>query len=283
MAWVSKGRIGVPPYAVESVDSALKILQMLCDSKKLRVSEAAQRLGVAHSTAHRLLSMLVHHGFARQEERRGEYKKGRKILEMGFAAIRDMELRRHARPILEELRDRVDETVHLGIPYGSEVFYVEGVESRRPLRIGSRVGAFVPAHCVALGKVLLANLSADELRRFYPDGRLTALTERSMTTLGELKRELAKIRKNGFARSREESDEGAGSIAVAILDPSGLPQAAISIGGPITRITSTREAEWVEAARAAARTLQIRLWGDSSAVERRREPPQSMVHVRSKA
>nr|WP_281720272.1 IclR family transcriptional regulator [Nitrosomonas nitrosa] len=257
----SAGAASAPPYPVESVDSALKILRMLFSAKELRVSEAAERLGVAQSTAHRLLSMLVHHGFARQDERRGVYRTGRMILEMGFAAMRDMEIRDHARPVLEELRDKVDETVHLGVPYGVEVFYVEGVESRRPLRIGSRVGVFLPAHSVALGKALLATLSTEELRRLYPDGRLSAMTDRTVTTLAELERHLARIRSMGFARSRGESDDGVGSIAVAVLDRHGVARAAISIGAPVTRITPEREAHWVDAAKAAAAELRVRLWG----------------------
>ena len=118
-----------PAYAVESVDSALKILRLLCEAKQLPVSEVAERLDVAQSTAHRLLSMLVHHGFAIQEGRGREYRTGPMLLEMGFAAIRDMDVRQHARPILEAVRDKVNETVHLGVPYGQEVLYVEGVES----------------------------------------------------------------------------------------------------------------------------------------------------------
>src|SRR3546814_14658262 len=127
---------------------------MLCDDKKLRVSDVATRLNVAQSTAHRLLSMLVHHGFARQDERRGGYVMGPMFVEIGFAAIRDLDIREHARPILEELRDRVNETVHLGIPYGREILYVEVVESRHQLRSGLRVGNFVPAYCVSLGQYL---------------------------------------------------------------------------------------------------------------------------------
>jgi DNA-binding IclR family transcriptional regulator len=234
---------------------------MFCDSKKLRVSEVAARLDVAQSTAHRLLSMLVHHGFAKQDEKRGEYVMGPMFVEMGYAAMLNLDIREHARPILEELRDWVNETIHLGVPYGQDILYVEGVESRHQLRSGLRVGKFVPAHSVSLGKALLATLSPEELRQLYPEQKLPALTEQTVSSLSELERQLIKIRKAGFARSRAESTEGVGSIAVAVVDSHDVGRAAISISAPLTRITSESEALWVAAARNAADKLRTKLWG----------------------
>ncbi len=250
-----------PAYAVESVDSALKILRMLCDVKDLRVSEVAERLGVAQSTAHRLLSMLVHHGFAVQDGRGREYRTGPMLLEMGFAAIRDMEVRQHARPILEQVRDKVNETVHLGIPYGQEVLYVECVESRRQLRIASRVGAFLPAHCVGLGKALLATLSKEELHNLYPVKELRFLTDRSLRSRDELERQLERVRRLGYAKSRGESDEGVASLAIAVLDRRGVGRAAISISAPVFRVTPDLLPVWLEAVRTAAAAIGARLWG----------------------
>jgi DNA-binding IclR family transcriptional regulator len=251
-----------PAYSIESVDCALRILRMLCQVKELRVSEAAEHLGVAQSTAHRLLSMLVHHGFARQDERRGGYRPGPQILEIGFAAIRDMEIRQYARPVLEELRDKVNETVHLAVLYGPSVFYVEGLESRHQLRVGLRVGQFVPAHCVGLGKALLATLPREELRRLFPVRRLPTLTPNSIGSRDALERQLEEIRRLGYARSRAESDEDVGSVAAAVLDKEQFGRAAISISAPLVRFNAEREKLWIAAAQDAARKLQARLWGN---------------------
>lgn len=260
-------KTAAPTYAIESVDSAFTIIRMLCDEKKLRVSDVAAQLNVAQSTAHRLLSMLVHHGFARQDERRGGYVMGPTFVEMGFAAIRDLDIRQHARPILEELRDQVNETIHLGVPYGRDILYVEGVESRQQLRSGSRVGNFVPAHCVSLGKALLATLSAEELSHLYPEPKLPAVTDRSVKTVAELEKQLAKIRKDGFARSRAESTDGVGSIAVAVLDNNGVARGAISVSAPVTRMSRDSEASWIEGAKQAAEELRARLWAAPSLVK----------------
>jgi DNA-binding IclR family transcriptional regulator len=258
-------RSGTPVYAVESVDSALKILRLLCDEKRLRVSDVAARLSVAQSTVHRLLSMLVHHGFAMQNEKRGEYRAGPMFLEMGFAALRDLEIRQYARPILEEVREEVDETVHLGVPYGLQVFYVEGVESRQALRVGLRVGSFHPAHRVGLGMALLATLNPEELRSLYPTDDLLTVYDK-VESVDQLAVELDEVRRRGFARSRSGSNEGVSSVAIAILDRRGIARAAIGVSAPKTRITPEREAEWAVALRAAAEKLRGRLWNQPDVV-----------------
>lgn len=262
-------RSGAPVYPVESVDSALKILRLICDEKHVRVSEVALRLSVAQSTVHRMLSMLVHHGFAMQNEKRGEYRAGPMFLEMGFAALRDLEIRQYARPILEEVREQVDETVHLGVPYGLQVFYVEGVESRKALRVGLRVGSFHPAHQVGLGLALLATLSPEDLRSLYPTDELLTVYE-EVESFAQLEAELDEVRRRGFSRSRSVSNEGVGSVALAILDRRGVARAAIGVSAPKTRVTPEREAEWEEALRAAAEKLRGRLWNQPDELGARR-------------
>jgi IclR family transcriptional regulator, acetate operon repressor len=117
---VAKAR---PTYSIDSVDSALTILRMLCATRTLRVSEVAAGIDVAPSTAQRLLSMLVHHGFVKQDERSGEYVMGPMFLEMGFAAVWSLEVRQHARPILEELNLHTNETIALSVPYGHGIVF----------------------------------------------------------------------------------------------------------------------------------------------------------------
>ena len=251
-----------PAYTIESVDSALRLLRMFCELDEIRISEAAERLGVAQSTAHRLLSMLVYHGFAMQEGRGRAYRVGPMLLEMGLGAIRNIDLGRQARAVLEKLHSRVLETVHIAIPYGQHVLYVDAIESAHALRIGSRVGTFLPAHCVALGKAILATLSMDELRELYPKPQLPQLTDKSIQSRAQLEQQLEKIRRQGFARSHGESDDGVGSIGVAVIDGEGVARAALSVGAPISRITSEKEAIWIEAANEAAKTLAANLWAE---------------------
>lgn len=257
----NSAKVGSPAYSIDSVDSALRILRLLCDVKEIRVSEVADHLQVAQSTAHRLLSMLVHHGYAQQAAKRGGYRPGPQFLQMGFAAIRDLDVRQFARPVLQELWVAVNETVHLAVPYGQDIFYVDGIESGHQLRIGLRVGDFLPANCIALGKALLAALPDQEVCRIFPMQELPSLTQNSVLNREQLLVQLAEIRDAGFARSFAESDAGVGSVAIAVLDREGSPRAAISVSAPLLRITPESEESWVEALRTAAESLQARLWG----------------------
>jgi DNA-binding IclR family transcriptional regulator len=233
---------------------------MFCGSTEIRLSEAAERLGVAQSTAHRLLSMLVYHGFAIQDGRGRAYQVGPMLLEMGLGAIQNFDLGRQARGVLEKLQSKVNETVHIAVPYGQHVLYVQTIESSHALKIGSRVGTLLPAHCVGLGKAILATLTTEELRDLYPNSELPTLTERSIRSLSQLEQQLAKIRRLGYARSRGESEDGVGSIGVAVIDQEGVARAAISIAAPISRMAPEKEPMWVEAALEAAKELASNLW-----------------------
>ncbi len=141
-----------PSYPIESVDNALKLLHMLRKRSHIRVSEASSSIGVARSTAHRLLAMLQHHGFVRQDPFSRAYVAGPALLDFGRAILRDRDIRTHARPFLERLSRETGETVHLIALQGREVLGLRrehegraGRESYRPplagaLRLG-RQGA----------------------------------------------------------------------------------------------------------------------------------------------
>jgi len=205
---------------------------MFLVSEGIRVSEAAAQLGVAASTAHRLLAMLQYHGFVTQDRRTHEYLAGPDLIRFGLAAAKQVDFRELARPVLEALSAEVNETVHLGIIQGSNVLYVESIEGSRLLRIGSRGGASIPLHCVSMGKALLATLPHERFDELYPDEELTTLTERTVATKSELAKQLAAIRKRGYAASSGESDDGVTSIAMAVFNEKGDLRGAMSIAAP---------------------------------------------------
>jgi IclR family acetate operon transcriptional repressor len=240
---------------IESVDSALRLLHMFLVSDRIRVSEAAVQLGVAASTAHRLLAMLQYHGFVAQDRRTHEYLAGPDLIRFGLAAAKQVDFREQARPVLEELSAAVNETVHLGILQGTNVLYLESIEGSRLLRIGSRGGASITAHCVSMGKAMLAALARERIDELYPDERIPTLTPRSIATKTELLKQLALIRKRGYATSSSESDDGVTSVAMAIYDGTGEQRAAMSIAAPSTRAVQQRIDEWVPLLRKAAEKL----------------------------
>src|SRR6266704_6869809 len=99
-----------PAYPIASVDNALRLLMLFRDTPRVRLSEASEHLGVAHSTAHRLMAMLAYHGFVRQEPGSRAYVAGPALVEIGLAAVRELDIRLHARPVLESLAASLRET-----------------------------------------------------------------------------------------------------------------------------------------------------------------------------
>lgn len=233
-----------PTYPITSVDNALRLLRLVGEREQLRLSDASSYLGVAHSTAHRLLAMLVHHDFIRQDPVTKIYVAGPALLDVGLAAVHKMDIRGRARPVLERLAAQLNETVHLAVRENTRVRYLDAIESTKMLRVASRTGAVLPAHCTSVGKVLLADLSPAQLDELYPkDVPIPAQTHRSLTTRAELDAQLATTRRHGYAVNREESEDGVSSVAVAVRNGDGSAVAAISVATPANRMTTARRRE----------------------------------------
>jgi IclR family acetate operon transcriptional repressor len=227
-----------PAYPIASVDKALRLLMLFREQTRVRLSQASEHLGVAHSTAHRLLAMLTYHGFVRQEQDSRAYVAGPALVEIGLAAIRQMDIRLHARPVLEDLAASFAETAHLAILEGSSVRYLDAVESSRALRVAARTGATLPANCTASGKAMLASMPESEVIALFGDGMLPALTKRSVTRVSDLLAELREARARGYALNTEESEDGVASVAAPILGRGDNPVAALVVSAPVTRLDS---------------------------------------------
>jgi DNA-binding IclR family transcriptional regulator len=240
-----------PRYPIESVDNVLRLLLMVSQQKQVRVSEASAELGTAVSTAHRLLAMLAHHGFVVQDPESKAYKAGHVLLRIGLTSVNNLDIRALIHPFLEELRDETGETVHNAVLQGNEVFFIDCVESPKALRVASRVGTLMWAHCTSVGKAWLACESDDFLRGLYASPKLPALTPNSITSRATLLLELAKVRQRGYAQNEGESEVGVGSVSAAVRDPRGRPIAAISVSVPLPRMTKDR---WGVLADAVQRT-----------------------------
>jgi DNA-binding IclR family transcriptional regulator len=169
---MSEGATPKPPaYPIESVDNALQLLLLFRERSTLRVADASRTLGVAPSTAHRLIAMLQYHGFVEQDPRSKAYRAGAALAEIGLAVVRAMDVRTIARPVMERLNSELGETIHLAVLDRNEVIFLDSVESRYIVRVGSRVGMRLPAHMTALGKTLLAALPDDRLAVLYPEDK----------------------------------------------------------------------------------------------------------------
>ncbi|WP_329246531.1 IclR family transcriptional regulator [Actinoallomurus sp. NBC_01490] len=248
------------PSGLSSVDNALRLLRLIGERKVLRVAEAAELLGVARSTAHRLLSALRHHGFVLQDRPNGAYRPGPVLNEIGLSAIGRIDIRRVAHPVLEELRDQTGETTSLSLLEGRDVRFIDCVESPRTVRVGDRTGVVIPAHCTAGGKAILAALSLTELSRRYAGQDLSARTIASVVSWEALQRELEEIGRTGYAINMEEGETGICAVAAALRDLTGAPLAAVAVVVPASRMPDLGTAHSLAPlVTEAAKTIEERL------------------------
>jgi IclR family acetate operon transcriptional repressor len=253
MQKVSEEDDAVPAYPIASVDNALRLLKLFRERESIRLTDACQYLGVAHSTAHRLLAMLVHHGFVRRDPDTRGYLPGPTLVEIGLAVVQKMDIRAQARPVLEQLANEFGETVHLVTLEGTQVRYVDAVESPRALRVAQRMGHVLPAHCTSAGKALLADLTDEQVEALYADpAELEGKTDRSVRTVAQLVATLDTVRETGYATNYEESEEGVGSVAIALRDRGGKALGAVAVAVPTSRLTQAVRREIATALTEAA-------------------------------
>jgi DNA-binding IclR family transcriptional regulator len=251
---------GAPQYYIASIDHALRLLLMLKGQPSIRVADAADALGVARSTAHRVLGMLVYRGFAVQDPGTRAYRAGPVLVEVGMGALAQLDVRQRARPYLERVAVSTGETTSLQILVGTQARFVDSVESLNAVRVGSRVGVSLPAHVASGGKAMLACLSDEALTTLYPDEDLgTALTPATVTSRAALLKELADARAQGYAVNQGESATGLIAVGAAIRGGDGLPVAAVTTAAPATRVGPDRVREIGQALTDAARAIEEQL------------------------
>ncbi|WP_156689314.1 IclR family transcriptional regulator [Mycobacterium sp. Marseille-P9652] len=244
-----------PQYPIESVDNALKLLLLLGERPQIRLSEATRYLGVASSTAHRLLAMLTYRGFARQDPVSKAYLPGPALTGVAFAIFSRIDIQRSAAAVMRGLSEQLRETIHVGMLDGANVRFVAAVEGPAAVRVASRLGRTMPAHCTSTGKVMLAQLPEAELRQLFPRETLERITTHSIGTRTELEAELARIRERGYAVNREESEEGVASVAVPIPTRAPGLRLALNAAAPQNRMGTQRYHSVAAALIGAAKTI----------------------------
>lgn len=226
-----------PSYPIGSVDNALQLLRAFGENRSLRVTDAGRLLGVSRSTAYRMLQMLQYHGLiARTDAESKSYSAGPELVRMALSIVRNLDIRSASRSVMETLRDQTQETIHLCELNGRSTIFLDSIESQRFLRVGTRAGVRLPAHATASGKVLLAEMSAEELRALYPERTLPKETSHTITTRRVLEAQLAEIRAAGFATNFGESEDNVTAVAVAIRPAQGQARYSLACAIPTSRI-----------------------------------------------
>lgn len=247
------------PYRIEAVDRAMRLLTLLVEREQLSVTEAAAELGVAPSTAHRLLSTMAYRDYVRQGPGR-VYLPGPQLVQLHRDEVNIPAVVGRLRSTVQGLFEAVGETVHLMVRIGADVQFVDGVEADRALRIGLRIGTRIPAYCTSGGKAMLAELSDETLEDLHSGG-LRPWPSRRIETMTQLRAELHRIRMRGLGVNRDESEPGVTALGVALRPASGDPVVALTVAVPTTRFQRIDQEQLISHLRDAASRGQAELYG----------------------
>jgi DNA-binding IclR family transcriptional regulator len=209
--------------------------------RQLSLAQVADTTQLPRATVHRILSALKEIGFIEQDSRGGSYGLGIRLFELGSLALANMELHREAKPFVDRLSRISGESVHLGVFNGHEMVVIEREDHTDRLATPASAIESAPAHCTGVGKAVLAFLDKPVLARVVKAG-LKSFTKKTITSPAALDRELARIRRQGYAVDDGEHQLWVRCVAAPIRNASGRVFAAISATGPANRITPERTA-----------------------------------------
>lgn len=248
-------------YVIQSVARALDILEAFdYEHEELGVTELSHKLGLHKNNVFRLLATLETRGYVEQDSKSGNYRLGMKTFEVANVFLHHLGIRQQARPILEELVSRCNETAYLAVLDGPEVIYISMHETTHPVRVIPRLGRRLPSYCTASGKSQLAFESRDRLDEIFRDYPFKPLTENTITRYEDLLVHLKEIARNGYAVDNEEWEYGVKCVAAPVRDYTHRVVAAVVLSGPTPRFTPERiEAELVPLAKEAAARISHRL------------------------
>jgi IclR family KDG regulon transcriptional repressor len=249
------------PRLNTAVTRALDVLELLMRKDRTTLRELTDELGLPRTTAFELLNTLVARGYiTKTDEEPARYSLGVRTFQLGSAFADRLDFVALGRAAADALSEQANETSHVAVLDGADVVYIARAESRQKVRMVSAVGARLPAHCTAVGKALLAQLSVAELRaRFPPGTSLARLTDKTITTVPDLERELEAIRARGYSVEECESNVDVCCAAAPVRDHAGRTVVAISVSVPERRWTDKPREHWtslvVESAAALSRRL----------------------------
>ncbi|MFE9726727.1 IclR family transcriptional regulator [Streptomyces sp. NPDC005794] len=242
-------------YIIESLDTGLRLMRLFLTHDTLSVTGAARELGVARSTAHRVLSTLESRGFATRDTSGRGYSAGPELVTLGRPAGYGPEIRARLQTVLDAAATATGETISTAALIGDQVIITDGRESPHPVRAVLETGRVHPAHATAAGKVLLAHLTSEQVCALYPEERLPGVTNRTLISRTALLAELAGIRSLGRADSAGESVRGMNAVAVPLAGNSWRDRLALMASMPADRGSAPELARHAVAMRRAAGLL----------------------------
>jgi DNA-binding IclR family transcriptional regulator len=223
---------------VQSLGRAFAILEEVARHRDgIGLADLSKRVGLHNSTAFHLTKTMVSLGYIRQEKDSKRYRVGRPLFALAASALDEIEMVNVATPVLEDLSRETGESSHFAVRMGDAVIVIARTSGTGAFQLTDRVGVVRPAHCTALGKVILAALLPDQLDRFLERVELKPSTEKSITEIPLLRHEIAEVRRTGVAFDDGEFNPEVRCVAVPVADFTGRIVGALGISGPIWRLS----------------------------------------------
>jgi len=252
----NESKIHQPPK-IQSVDRAIQLLTLVGERGAMGVSELSRALGVHKTTASRLAATLAHHGLLERGEN-DRYRLGFALVYLAGEVMADLDVVTVSRPVVQQLAETTRETVNLGVLHAGAVVCVDQASGSSSVMSVSWIGKRTPLNCTANGKVLLAAMDPAQLDRVLAEP-LERCTPRSIVDPEALRADLERCRRNGFAATVEELEEGLNAVAAPVHRGDGQIIAALSIAGPAFRLRPVDLLRLGEEASAGAEAISRRL------------------------
>ncbi len=235
-----KGVSGSDQGGVQSLERAHRLLETLAGNGKAGIRDLSRTLDLPKSTVHRLLSALASIGYVEQEPTSRDYRIAGGLVALVARSVGRFGLNQDTRFLLEQLAEEVDETVYLAVRSRAETVYLERRGSEQALGMNAQVGSRAPLHATAGGKALLAWLQPSQIRAILGPEPLQACTTRTMVGYAQLDADLATARKLGYAVDSGERYNDIRAVGAPVRDFSGAVVAAVTIAGPLQRLSPER-------------------------------------------
>lgn len=240
-----------------SLKRGLDMLTLLSESKQgLELHEIARLLDIPKSSAFNLLHTLLDMRYVEYHLSTSRYTLSMKMFEIGAKAFRRTNIDTVIREQMQEIYLAMNETVHCGVQDGTDVVYIDRIESTRSIRMTARIGFRIPLYCTAMGRAILACLSDEEVRRLLKDEAFKKLTPYTIKDMDALLTALQGVREKGYAIESQESNENVCCMGVAACDREGRPRYAISISAPIFRMNGAAQKKASELLLKAKETIE---------------------------
>jgi IclR family KDG regulon transcriptional repressor len=223
---------------VQSLGRAFAILEEVARHREgIGLAELSKLVGLHNSTTFHLAKTMVSLGYIRQEKDSKRYRVGRPLFALAASALDEIEMVNLATPVLEDLSRETGESGHFAVRMGDAVIVIARTSGPGAFQLTDRVGVVRPAHCTALGKIILASLRPDQLKRFLERVELKPSTKKSITDSNVLLREIAEIRRSAIAFDDGEFNPEVRCVAVPVYNFTGDVIGALGISGPVWRMT----------------------------------------------